>query len=48
MAKLMGMLFIILGLGFLVFFGVNQVEHIDSGMTIGTLFLVSGGILCIA
>lgn len=48
MAKVMGLLFIIAGLVILAFFGINQVEHLNSGMTLGTLCLVSGGILCIA
>ena len=48
MAKVMGLLFIIMGLLVLVFFGISQAEHFNSGMTLGTVFLVSGGILCIA
>ena len=47
MSKAMGLLFVLIGLLVLAFFGVSEARNASCGMAFGSLFLAGGGLLCV-
>ena len=48
MAKVMGLLFIVLGILVIVVCETNLIHHEKCGMSLASFFLVTGSLLCVA